>query len=69
MVAKAPRFNSEALLLGGRGGCMGNLFAARTTGAVLNEATHYIDSHPALTDRAAPTLPLGAVAVEVLVGH
>jgi hypothetical protein len=48
---------------------MGNLFAARTTGAVLNEATHYIDSHPALTDRAAPTLPLGAVAVEVLVGH
>lgn len=48
---------------------MGNLFAAGTTRAVLNEATHYIDSHPSLTNRAATTLTPRAVAVEVLIGH
>jgi hypothetical protein len=48
---------------------MGNLFAARTAGAVVDEATHHIDGHPTFTDWAAPPLPFGPVAEEVLVAH
>ena len=45
------------------------LFAALTGGAVIDEPAHHIDGHPPITDRAAPTLPLRAVAEEVLVAH